>query len=181
MCIISSYAISGVSASQAMHNSVTREKLAAGSDFIAIVENTGDTGTSEKISIGLFYPSFTKHTASYRVIEVLYTAPGIKTDKNGIVKVVMPNYLAKLSAHKSYYKDKISGSYLYDSYRPGSTDSIKDRQFILYAKQHFVIKGFFTDEIVQVDGMLEWTAENSYDPVSDREIIMRILKSKGNK
>ena len=49
----------------------------------------------------------------------------------------------------------------------------------MYAKQHFTVKGFFADEIVEVDGMIEWAAENSYDPVSDKEVILQFLKSKG--
>ena len=114
MCILSAGIITGVSAGQTTYHSITREELAAGSDFIAIVEKTADPVISEKISIGLFYPSFTKYITSYRVIEILYIAQGIKIEKNGIVEVVMPDYLAKLSAYKSYHKDKISGSYLYD-------------------------------------------------------------------
>ncbi len=135
--------------------------------------------STENIFTGLFNPSFKKVTNHFRVVEVLYRKPDLDVDTKNIIRVVMPHYLSKLSAHKSYYKERISGSYIYDRYPNHDNYDIKEKSLILYAKQHFAAKRFSEDEIVPVKGVLEWTMENSYDLLPDRDKILQILKFQG--
>lgn len=165
---------------ETFYKNITLERLIDKSDVIALVEKSDKPVTSEKVSIGIGYPPFIKTIHHFKVIKVLFKKPGFKTADASAINVVMAHYSADLDIHTKYHKNKLSKSPIYESYQEQSIDSMKDQQFIIFVKQHFIVTGYFEKKIVPVKGMLEWTVENSYEIAAHMESVIKQLKLKVN-
>ena len=161
---------------QTFYEKVTLKNLIDQSDLIAVVEKTERNVTMEKVSIGVLYPPFIKQTHHFKVIEVLFKRPECDADTGSMINVVMAQYISKLDIHTRYHKNKLSKSPIYESYQQLPVDTLNDPRFILFAKRHYTIKGYFKKETVPVKGTLEWTVENSYEILSNRERIAYYVK-----